>query len=66
MSNQICTLEIVIDGIPYFYEAHSYERCAEILASQMRVLDSGETNQWGSPIYSHHLDSFTIHHFVEV
>jgi hypothetical protein len=65
MSKKICTLEIVINGTPYYYEAHSHHRVAEILANQMRVLDTGKTNDFGQPIYSNTLDSFTVHYFQE-
>lgn len=64
-TDRIATLEIVIDGTKYYYEAHSHQRCAEILANQMAILETGETDDYGQPKYSHHLDSFTIHYFQE-
>lgn len=38
MTNRICTLKIVIDNTPYYYEAHSYQKCAEILSAQVDTL----------------------------
>lgn len=64
MSNRICTLEIVIDECSYYYEAHSHQRVAEILASQLKVLEELKKDEFykgGTTI-----DSFTIHHFAEV
>ena len=63
MEKEICSLEIVIDGTSYHYEAHSFQRVAEILAGQLRVLESGDKDAFGSPIYSKPIQSFTIHRF---
>lgn len=63
MEKEICSLEIVIDGVSYHYEAHSYTRVAEILAGQLRTLDTGKTTDYGHTIYSHPIESFTIHRF---
>lgn len=38
MTNRICTLKVVIDNTPYYYEAHSYQRVAEILSAQVETL----------------------------
>lgn len=38
MNNRICTLKIVVDNTPYYYEAHSYQRVAEILSAQVDTL----------------------------
>jgi len=38
MTNRICTLKVVIDNTPYYYEAHSYQRVAEILSAQLETL----------------------------
>ena len=62
-TQQICSLSIVINGVPYHYEAHSFTRVAEILAGQLRVLDTGEVTEYGHAIYSAPIDSFTIHYF---
>ncbi len=59
MEKQICTLEIVIDGTPYFYEAHSYQRCAEIIHNQMETLRSLPSDYKGK----RYIDTFTIHRF---
>jgi hypothetical protein len=59
MEKEICTLEIVIDGTPYYYEAHSYQRIAEILHGQIETLnfinDKHNSNKT--------IDTFTIHRF---
>lgn len=59
MEKEICTLEIVIDGTPYYYEAHSYQRVAEILHGQIETLNSLNEQ------YNTHktIDTFTIHRF---
>jgi len=64
MDKKIAGLEIVIDGIPYRYEAHSFIRVAEILAGQLRVLDTGKTTEYGHTIYSNEIESFTVHYFA--
>lgn len=38
MNDRICTIAITIDGTIYRYEAHSYDKCAEILANQFETL----------------------------
>lgn len=63
MDKKISCLEIVIDGTSYFYEAHSYTRVAEILSSQLRVLDTETTDAFHQAIYTHPIDSFTVHYF---
>ena len=64
MDKRISSLEIVIDGRSYFYEAHSFIRVAEILAGQLKVLDSGTTTDYGHTIYTKPIDSFTVHYFA--
>lgn len=64
MDKKISSLEIVIDGRSYFYEAHSYTRVAEILASQLRTLDTKQTDEYGHAIYTNPIDSFTVHYFA--
>ena len=64
-TKQICTLTITIDGTKYAYEAHSFTRCAEILAGQLKVLDTGEVDQYGQTIYSHRIEDFTVHYFAD-
>lgn len=62
MDKQICTLEIVIEGTPYYYEAHSYQRVAEILHGQIETLNA--LNEKYPQTYGQKtIDSFTIHHF---
>ena len=62
MDKQICTLEIVIEGTPYYYEAHSYQRVAEILHGQIETLNA--LNEKYPQTYGKRtIDSFTIHHF---
>lgn len=65
MSNRICSVSVTIDGVTYFYEAHSMHRVAEILSSQLRVLDTETTDAFKRPIYTHPIDSFEIHYFQE-
>lgn len=62
-TQKIASLEIVIDGTSFFYEAHTYNRVAEILAGQLNVLNSGEMTPFGQPKYSSDIDSFKIHYF---
>lgn len=57
---QICTLEIVIDGTPYYYEAHSVSRVAEILHGQVETLNS-LNEQYNSNKF---IESFSIHYFA--
>lgn len=64
-TKEICTLTITIDGTKYAYEAHSFTRCAEILASQLKVLDTGKVDDYGRPIYSHQIEDFTVHYFAD-
>lgn len=60
---QICTLEIVIDGTPYFYEAHSAQRVAEILHGQIETLNA--LNEKYPQTYGQKtIDTFTIHYFA--
>jgi hypothetical protein len=62
---QICTLEIVIDGTPYFYEAHSAQRVAEILHGQIETLNA--LNEKYPQTYGQKsIDSFSVHYFQEV
>lgn len=62
-TKRIASLKITIDGSDYFYEAHSYNRVAEILAGQLEVLDTGRENDWGGKIYSSNIESFEIIYF---
>lgn len=66
MSNRICSLSVTIDGVPYIYEAHTMHRVAEILAGTIRALESGETNEFGQPVYRSHIENFEILYFQEV
>ena len=59
MEKEICTLEIVIDGTPYYYEAHSYQRVAEILHGQIETLNSINAEYNSNKT----IDTFTIHRF---
>lgn len=59
MEKEICTLEIVIDGTPYYYEAHSYQRVAEILHGQIETLNSINAEHNSNKT----IDTFTIHRF---
>ena len=63
-TERICTLEVVIDEVSYYYEAHSYQRVAEILASQLVVLENLKKDEYYNGKTT--IDSFTIHHFAEV
>lgn len=62
---EICGVSIKIDGTTYSYEAHSFTRVAEILAGQLRVLDTGKVGDYGQTIYSHPIEEFTINYFKE-
>ena len=62
MDKQICTLEIVIEGTPYYYEAHTHQRVAEILHGQIETLNA-LNKQYNT---SKTIDNFTIHYFQEV
>lgn len=65
IGKSICTLEIVIDGTPYYYEAHSAQRVAEILAGQIETLKA--LNEKYPQTYGEKsIDNFTIHYFQEV
>ena len=63
MSNRICTLSVTIDGTTYRYEAHTFHKCAEILAGTLRVLETGETDEFGQTLYSQPIESFEVHYF---
>jgi hypothetical protein len=65
IGKSICTLEIVIDGTPYFYEAHSAQKVAEILHNQIETLNA--LNEKYPQTYGEKsIDTFTIHYFQEV
>ena len=64
--SEICTLSVTIDGSVYHYEAHTFHRCAEILAGTLRVLDTGETDEFGQTVYSKPIESFEVHYFQNV
>lgn len=59
MEKEICTLEIVIEGKPYYYEAHSFQKCAEILHGQIETLNSLNAKYNSNKT----IDTFTIHRF---
>lgn len=59
-AKQICTLEIVIDGTPYYYEAHSVQRVAEIIAGQIETLK--EHNEHYD--FDKYIQSFSVHYFA--
>ena len=59
---QICTLEIVVKGNSYFYEAHSAQRVAEILSGQIKTLETNNSEDNSNTT----IDSFTVHYFQEV
>lgn len=63
MEKKISSLEVVIDGVSFFYEAHSHHRVAEILSSSLEALKWGEPNEYGVPTRT--IDSFTVHYFKE-
>lgn len=58
------TLEIVIGNNPYYYEAHSHQRCAEILHSQIETLK--QIHELHPTTELKTIDSFTIHYLNEV
>ena len=62
---QICTLEIVIDGTPYYYEAHTPQRVAEILHGQIETLNA-LNEKYPQTYGKKSIDTFTIHYFQEV
>ena len=66
MSNLIAGLAVTVGGSRYHYEAHTMHRVAEILAGTLRVLDSGETNDFGQTVYSDHIQDFEILYFEQV
>ena len=59
MEKKISSLEIVIDGTSFFYEAHTYPRIVEILSGTLDVLKFDKTG-------TQTIDSFTVHYFNEV
>jgi len=65
IGKSICTLEIVIDGTPYYYEAHSAQRVAEILSGQIETLN-GLNETYPQTYGQRSIDSFTVHYFQEV
>lgn len=62
MTNRICTLKVVIDNTPYYYEAHSYQRVAEILSAQLDTLKvfNADLNT------NYKIDEFEVLFFQEV
>ena len=62
MTNRICTLKVVIDNTPYYYEAHSYQRVAEILSAQLNTL-AKNNETLGT---NHTIDEFEVLFFQEV
>lgn len=64
-NKRIAGLSVVINGTAYHYEAHSYLRVAEILASQLEVIKTIEKNEYGQPIYNSDFQSFTINYFAD-
>lgn len=62
MTNRICTLAVTIDGTTYRYEAHSYDKCAEILATQFQTLQT--FNKTYDKNYK--IDNFEVLFFQEV
>lgn len=65
IGKSICTLEIVIDGTPYYYEAHSAQRVAEILHGQIETLNA-LNEKYPLTYGKKSIDNFTIHYFQEV
>lgn len=63
-TKQIVSLSITIDGTTYYYEAHSMHRVAEILAGQIKVLETGNTNEFGQPEYKTRIENFEVHYAV--
>lgn len=62
MTDRICTLAITIDGTTYRYEAHSYQKCAEILSAQVDTLKMN--NAYLNKNFT--IDKFEILFFEEV
>lgn len=57
----ICGVTITVGDAKLHYEAHSYHRVAEILASQLKTL-SAMNEDYG---HSYVIDDFVIHHFIK-
>lgn len=62
MTNRICTLKVTIDNTPYYYEAHSYQRVAEILSAQVDTLN--KNNETLGTNYK--IDEFEVLFFQDV
>jgi len=62
MNNRICTLKVVVDNTPYYYEAHSYQRVAEILSAQLDTLN--KNNETLGTNYK--IDEFEVLFFQDV
>lgn len=63
-SDRICGVSLTVNGNKFHYEAHSFNRVAEILAGQLDVTRNGVT-EYGTPTYSHDIENFTVHYFIE-
>ena len=67
--SKIASLKITIDNTPYYYEAHSMHRVAEILKSQLQTLHAlsgSEVDEFGLPIYKVFIQDFEVLYFNEV
>ena len=61
--DKISGITIVIDGTKFSYEAHSFERCADIIASTVEVLKTTNMREGELSRKPRRIDSFTVHYF---
>jgi hypothetical protein len=61
--SKISGISITIDGTQFSYEAHSFARCAEILASTVEVLKSTYMREGRDGREPREIDNFEIHYF---
>jgi hypothetical protein len=62
MDKRIATLKITIDGTSYYYEAHSMQKVAEILSSQISTLVKFNAEQNKNS----YIEDFEVLYFAEV
>jgi hypothetical protein len=63
MEKEISGVIITIDGTDYVYEAHSYDKVAEIIAAQMHTLTSMSMNEENPRSARKRIEKFEIGYF---
>ena len=61
--DKISGISITIDGTQFSYEAHTFARCAEIIASTVEVLKTTNMREGGESRKPREIDSFVVHYF---